>query len=70
MLACDLEADPFVSHALTTTACELYYRCGQPLSIVNLEIRKNLIIMMEKEVQIQQVTTKPEDNDKTSHTHK
>ena len=28
MLANDLEADPFVSHALTTTACELYYRYG------------------------------------------
>ena len=28
MLASDLEADPFVSHALTTTACELYYRYG------------------------------------------
>ena len=50
MLASDLEADPFVSHALTTTACELYYRYGfylAPLaavittvSIVNLEIKK------------------------------
>ena len=27
-LACDLEADPFVSHAMTTAACELYYRYG------------------------------------------
>ena len=26
MLANDLEADPFVSHALTATACEFYYR--------------------------------------------
>ena len=27
-LASDLEADPFVSHAMTTAACELYYRYG------------------------------------------
>ena len=50
MLACDLEADLNVSHALTTTACELYYQYGfylalltaamTTVSIVNLEIKK------------------------------
>ena len=28
----DLESDPFVSHALTSTACELYYRYGKLLA--------------------------------------
>jgi hypothetical protein len=28
MLVTDLEADPIVSHALNTAACELYHRCG------------------------------------------
>ena len=28
LLASDLQADPFVSHAMTTAACELYYRFG------------------------------------------
>ena len=28
----DLESDPFVDHALTSTACELYYRYGKLLA--------------------------------------
>ena len=28
MSASDLKADPFVTHTLTTTACELYYKYG------------------------------------------
>ena len=28
----DLESDPFVGHALTSTACELYYRYGKLLA--------------------------------------
>ena len=28
VLASDLQADPFVPHAMTTAACELYYRFG------------------------------------------
>ena len=28
----DLESDPFVGHALNSTACELYYRYGKPLA--------------------------------------
>ncbi|NPA76339.1 MAG: hypothetical protein GXN93_01115 [Candidatus Diapherotrites archaeon] len=32
LLAADLEADPFVGHALSSAACELYHRYGMYLA--------------------------------------
>ncbi len=37
-LVADLEADPFVEHALTTTCCELYFRFGLYLAPITTMI--------------------------------